>query len=337
MKYILLSLWLFINQSIFRAQEFRNLNEILKIIENSILEYRFVKLEKTLPISNLTENLNSNDYYISDDKQIFIYAISEQTHLFYTIGQKYFNQKQFDSAANYFYRAYENQNTFYKAHTDYAITLFNLKKYDEAHKILEQVISKNFIDYKAHWYLGKILFKQNRIDYAINSFALAHILNRNHPEIKKELLICLKKRKYKFKDWFFHPQFEIEKIRFDRVKITTHPDWVPSAMVAALWENEPDFAQYWNNPSNFIFDINIMKFYEMFFNQLAFIYNKDIYNNRKKYPAFYYMKKAFQDRKVEEFIYYEMILPYHPHVSLALSEKFIQRIKLYLLDLRFKN
>lgn len=319
-----------------KAQEFHTPREILEIMDSSMISYVFLALNKPIPKPDLSQVINSNDYYISAEGELVKYAPAPETEKFYRSGLQFYEQKQLDSALVYFQKAYKNEHSYLKALTEAGIVLFEMKEYESAQNVLQRVLLSNPKDYKAHWYLGKIFMLQGQFQGALDRFINAHLLNRNHPGVQSDLFTCLKKLKYDVIDWLYNPQVSIERVKFDDVKVSFDRPWLPTALVMAVWEYEPDYADRWNDPEHFVLGINEKKYYEMMLNQLYFAIEKK-YNNRKKYPEFYYMVKAFETKKIDEYVYYEMLLPYYPHIGLFLSDSFMNDIKLYLLDVRFKK
>ena len=57
----------------------------------------------------------------------------------------------------------------------------------------------------------------------------------------------------------------------------------------------------------------------------------------RKYPEFKALQSALDKQMIDEYKFYEIILPEYPHVAYQLPEEFIQSIKDYVIEIRGKQ
>lgn len=100
-------------------------------------------------------------------------SIEKKADYFFTRGRIRMKMNDIDPAISDFKDAIKLDPHSYKAFNKLGLIYTQMKKYDQALQYLEKSIALNLPDYSSHFNRGIILYKQNRIEEAENSFSLA--------------------------------------------------------------------------------------------------------------------------------------------------------------------
>lgn len=316
------------------AQELHGPGEILKIMENSNVTYNLDVLSNPILCPDRSDNLNSNDVYrVTTDSSIMTYSynIKPEALPFFEKAETHFTNRNLDSARIYYEKVLENDPSYFKVMTYLGQIQGTMRNLNQALEWYNKSIANNYIDYMAHWFIADIYKMQGEIDKAVNEITIASILNRNNPRIKASQLDIYKIAKIKNEDWCFVPQCEISKEN-NEVKIAFNEYWIGYAMAKALWKYEPGYKQSIGVKEDVYSSLEDK---ECLLNLMAGLLNAK--KNFKKYPELTTLKSAIENDYLNEFIFYEIVLPDHPNVAYQLSKDFISRIKDYVLKIRYQQ
>lgn len=315
------------------SQELHSPAEILKIMENSSVMYELDMLTKSIPCPDRSDLLNSNDLYrVTTDSSIvtYHYNLKSEALPYFEQAEAFFTQRDLDSAMYYYEKVLEIDPSYYKVMTYIGQIYGTMKNFDLSKSWYKKSIESNYIDYMAHWFLADIYKMQGRIDSAVNEITIAMILNRNNPRIKIAQSDIYKLAKIKTNDWCFTPQVEISKEN-NRVKIKLDENWVGYGMAKALWLYEPGYKQSMGVEEN---HYSSLEDRECLLNLMVGLINAK--TNIKNNPGLTTLKQAIENDYLNEYIFYEILLPDHPNVAYQLSNDFISRIKDYVLNIRYQ-
>jgi len=311
------------------AQDLHTPSQILSIMENSDISYslEILKMKKALP--NFSEAINAHDSYrVIDGDQLSTYKFKSTPEVakLSEEAEAFFQQSNAKEARNTYLKILDLDSTQYGVMTYIGQTFEmekNLKKAEEWYK---KAIKSNYIDYMAHWFLADIYRTKGELNAAADEITVASILNRNNPRIKKAMNDIYKLNKLKIKDWYFNPQYDLDSLE-GKISVKFGKDWLGYAIVKALWRYEPGYAaQMGGTPYNF----STFQEKEALIGILAVMNKK----TQKKYPEFKSMQSALDAKMLNEYILYEILLPYHPYAAYQLSEETILGIKDYVLAIR---
>lgn len=315
------------------GQELHSPAEIFKIMEKSPMTYELNALEKEILPKDRTENLNYNHYYrMNDGKQIWTYKYeidsTIQTHL--TKAEEYFHGKKFSLAREMYLEALRVDTTYFEVMTYIGQTYGIEGDFDKAIEWYTKTINLNYIDYMAHWFLADAYKTKGELDKAVDEITIAMILNRNNPRIKKSLIDIFELKKLKTDEWTFNPQMEIDSIGANKVRISFDSDWLGYAMVKALWKYEPGYKKSMGVSDG---SFSTIEEKECFVSLMTSINKKKL----KKHPEFNALQLALDKKMIDEYIFYEIVLPEHPFVAYQLPIDFIDGIKNYVIEVRGKQ
>ena len=203
-------------------------------------------------------------------------------------------------------------------------------KFEKAIEWYKKTIELNYIDYMAHWFLADAYKKENKLKKALDEITIAMILNRNNPRIKLSFDAIYELNKLKSPDWTFTPQIQIDSTGEDQVKVAYGKDWLGYALVKALWSYEPGYKESMGADEN---SFSIYEELEAFASLMTSFTKKKL----KKNPQFSALQRSIDKEMVNEFIYYEILLPEYPFVANQFPKETIESIKDYIIEIRGKK
>jgi tetratricopeptide (TPR) repeat protein len=315
------------------GQEIHSPAEIFKIMEKSSVTYELNALEKEILPKDRTDNLNYNHYYrVNNEGQISTlkYEIDSNVQIYLTKAEEYFHAKKFSLAREMYLDAFREDSTFFMVMTYIGQTYGIEGDFDKAIEWYKKTIDLNYIDYMAHWFLADAYKSKGELDKAVDEITIARILNRNNPRIEKSLKSIYELKKLKTPVWTFNPQMEIDSIGVNKVRILFDSDWLGYAMVKALWKYEPGYKKSMGVSEG---SFSIIEEKESFVSLMTSFDKKKL----KKHPEFKALKLALDKDMIDEFIFYEIVLPEYPFVAYQLPIEFIDGIKNYVIEIRGKQ
>lgn len=329
MKQILLYLFILINCSCF-AQKLHDPSEILDILEKSKLNYEIHQLEEKIPLKNHTFNLNSADFYRKIQTNSIATIKIELTKEAFNIKEEaetFFQQQKYTEARIAYEKVLALHPEYSKITTYIGQTYHFQGNEKKAIKHYKKAIDNNFIDYMAHWFLGKYYLNKNQLDKALDELIIAHILNRNHQLIINDLSLVLKKLGYNYPNWTFNPQIRLSTQDSQNIKIEYQKEWMGYALAKATWAFEPGYSQSMGVKKG---EISILEEREALVGLLINVSDKKF----SKTPMFKALKNALEQKQVDAFIFYEIFLVETPFIAYQIPDNLINEIKNYIIESR---
>ena len=312
------------------GQSLHSPSEIFQIMEKSPVSYELNLLDSIIPVPDRTENLNYNFYYrVIDENSIstFRYETSETANNYFSKAEKYYSEGNYDLAREMYLKVLETDSNYFEVMTYIGQMYENEGDIDNAIKWFKIAIDHNYIDYMAHWFLADAYQDQGDLDKAVDEITIALILNRNNPRIKDSFSNIYKKKKLKSSDWTFNPQMRIDSIGINKVKISFEEVWLGYALVKALWEFEPGYSESMGVTKG---TYSTIQDKEALLGLMSGLNKKKI----KKEPEFKALNKSFDNKMLDEFILFEIVLPDIPMVAYQLPKETILDIKNYVIQVR---
>jgi tetratricopeptide (TPR) repeat protein len=306
--------------------------ELLKIMTDSKLLYELNNLEKTIDCKDFSDKLNYHDCYrVITDSGIstYKYTVNNKARPFFEKAENHFQSKSYDSALVYYKLAVIADSSLYNVMT-YLGQIYDNKGDDEnAVKWYKTAIGKNYIDYMAHWFLADIYYTMNDVKDAVDEIVIAQILNRNNQRIKKSMMNIFEKAERNTEDWCFNPQMELNKISDNKISIAMNEKWIGYAIPKVLWAYEPGYRESMGVSKG---QYSVLEDKECLVSLLIGLENAKI--EIKNDPQLRILKDAVENKHIEDYILYEIVLPQTPFVAFQLPEETILSIKDYILDYR---
>ena len=312
------------------GQQIHTPAEIFKLMEKSPVSYELKELKQPVPVPDRSANLNFNDFYrVQSGNEIFTYrySVNDTVSSYLKKAEDFFQSRQYSFARDMYMMALKLDSTYYQSITYIGQTYEIEGNLDEAITWYQKAIDKNYIDYMAHWFMADAYKVKGELKTAVDEITIAQILNRNNPRILRSLNEIYQLNKLKTKEWVFNPQMEIDSTGPHNVSIASSPDWLGYAMVKALWAYEPGYRESMGVKKN---TYSTLEEKECF----ALLINGFSKKKLRKHPEYKALNLALDKYMINEYIFYEIILPDNPFAAYQLSEEFINSIKDYVIQIR---
>jgi len=241
--------------------------------------------------------------------------------------------QRFDSATYYYLDTYAKDSTYTIALTYAAQACARAGKYEDAVLLFKRSISKNYIDFLAHWYLADAYVAMGKNTLAQESIIVAHLFNRNHSGIQADLKRILALNQHQYDDsWYFNPQTEITKVDATHVDVKATEAWIGYAIGQALWTYEPGYKESMSNNEDLRFNMDMQQ--ELLTAELVYM-GSSKKKQRDAYPQDLKALKVAQDKGLfDAYIYYEVFLPQFPQLAAHFPEDIMDSMREYILHVR---
>ena len=315
------------------SQQIHSPAEILKIMSDSKLSYEVNVIDKVIECPDYSKKLNyHNSYRVKSDSGLFTYAFkpNDMAKPLFDKAENFF-QSNADSALFYYELSLKADSSLYNVMT-YIGQMYERKgDVENTIKWYKTAISKNYIDYMAHWFLADACLKTNDLKNAVDEIVIAQILNRNNQNIKKSAANIFKKSFLSSDDWYFNPQVEMKKISDSKISLAFNEKWIGYAMAKALWSFEPGYSKSMGVEQG---QYSTIEDRECLISLLVSLENSKIEIDNDRQLSI--LKEVAENKFLDEYILYEIVLPKTPFVACQLPEETILGIKDYILKVRNK-
>lgn len=220
-------------------------HEILEIMDNSSIEYVLEIDEEMADYPSDSGVVLSTMLYLKKDEDGYSvqkYELSDSLISLIKQGDSAFARKDFNGAFTNYYRVREADSEFHKIYTFIGDTYYIMGDYDSAIYYFKKALDFNPVDYDAHWFLADSYRDVGRMDEAVYHITCAHLLNRNHEQVKIRMKEIRKAAGHPWKDFEFKPRYKTSKEN-GRVLIKAPSEWSVYAMVKAVWKYEPGYVE----------------------------------------------------------------------------------------------
>jgi len=293
-------------------------DEILKIMEESELNYTIATLDSSVVLEDSLIVLDGFNYLEKDENgyALHTYQPSDSTMAVFNTAEDYFSSKNYEKALEYYERAYELEPSFAYSLTMIGDTYYTLGKYESAKDNFLKAIKQNPLDFRANWFLADTYAKLGE-DRKANEFSIrAHLMNRNHLHARNAMIIYGNSTGKIWSEWDFVPRYRLSA-QDKKVMVEVGGDWFGYAMVKAVWRYEPGYAQMMDTAGSSD-KFNVLCEREAVIATMANEDYRDI------------IEKVVKAGYIDEFIYYEIFSREQPLFLLLLPEEALQRIIEYI-------
>lgn len=315
------------------SQQIHSPAEILKIMSDSKLSYEVNVIDKVIECPDYSKKLNYHESYrIKSDSGLITRAFkpNDMAKPLFDKAENFF-QSNADSALFYYELSLKADSTLYNVMT-YIGQMYERKgDVENTIKWYKTAIGKNYIDYMAHWFLADAYLKTGDSKNAVDEIVIAQILNRNNQNLKKSAANIFKKSYLSTNDWYFNPQVEMKKVSDRKISLAFNEKWIGYAMAKALWSFEPGYSKSMGVEQGIYSTIEDR---ECLIALLVSLDNAKTEINND--PQLSILKEAAENKFLDEYILYEIVLPKTPFVACQLPEETILGIKDYILKVRNK-
>jgi tetratricopeptide (TPR) repeat protein len=214
-------------------------------------------------------------------------------------------------------------NIYTPAMTGIGQSLEMMGNHREAINWYRKAFALNPIDYIACWSLGRALHEVGSYDSAVTYLLHAWILNRNSPDILRDLERMASEQNSSVKKWVWVPQYRITETD-GKVLVAYQQAWMGYALCQAVWMTEPGFSQSREISGDF----------SMYRERECLSCLVNTMGSDEKGapmdPALMAFKTALEKRLALEFILFEILLPANPDMAFLLDDQRMQRLIAYL-------
>jgi tetratricopeptide (TPR) repeat protein len=312
-----------------RAQVVHKPAELMQIMNASKITYTLAELYVDINDKDYSNLRNeSNIYHEDSDGHMVVkrLILTKEAEAEWNAAEKAFKEdSNYKEARKHYKNVFDIQADYYPAKMRIAQTYEKEKDFDKAIIAYKQAISRNYVDYMPHWLLAEVYYKQKDFDGAVNEITVAHILDRNNPQIMEALVEIYIDAKLQYDDWVFTPQFKIFKGQKDNeIKVLSKPGWNGYAIAKAIWSYEPGYADGQGEKPN---APSLLQEKEC---MLSLLKGQDE-NKPNTNKGIVNLQIAQDNKMMDSFIYYEEILRKQPSMVYQLPNSVIKKISTYVL------
>jgi hypothetical protein len=317
-----------------KAQKINSPAEIIEILNRSSLTYELKSLDKSLIKTRDISKVNYNQFYklrFKDDSyDIVKYQFTDEIKELLKQADAFFKESDFENARKKYFQILETDKTFYQVYPYIGQTYALEKNHQEAILWYEEGMNINNIDYLNYWFLAESYVDLGEKNLALRNIIKALILNRNNPRILNSFSSILRLNNLKFDDWMFNPQYELFKKDEKTILVSFDNDWLGYALAKAIWQYEPNYKSERIKQNQMIV---LMEEKEALLGVLVPIYEKKPENLDASLQM---LLKAVNNKKLDEYIFFEIILPETPEMAYHLEPSFIDKITDYVINFRLQ-
>ena len=244
---VLLFLPAFLLMSAESGPVIHELDEVLKYSMDSEITYEldlqkgdFVAPPKLALVSPLLQKIKGGKYSIST------HELRGRALESFNAGEEAYAAKDYKQALSMYLKTASEDPDFDVIHNFTGDAYYVMGDYGNAKKYFEKEVSINYTNYQAHWFLADTLWALGEKEEAAYEATVAHILNRNHAELKKRMIYYRENTGKPWKEWSYLPQCKLTKTGDKKVKISITGDWLGYGLDKALWRYEPGYAETHN-------------------------------------------------------------------------------------------
>ena len=308
------------------AKEENPLQEAMEIIKESKTLYSLKYLDKPIPVPDRSRLINYPVYREKKGDSYDVKAIKAtgEAKKLLDKAENYFGSHQYAKARDAYTLALQEDPKLYSAITYIGQTYGIEKNWDKAELWYKKAIEANYVDFLAHWLLADVYKIKGQKEKALDEISIAKVLNRNNPRLE-----ALRKEIYglnglNIKNWTFNPQVRMSRDSVTgNVNIVADSIWSYYAFVQAAWFYEPVYkakAKKYSMPQ--------AMYRECLMGFLPFIGDKALVDSVDVLKR---LVKVIEADKLDEFVFYDMLLLDYPTASFQLDKKQIEGLKDYLI------
>jgi tetratricopeptide (TPR) repeat protein len=311
------------------AQDIHSPAELLEILEKSTNTYELNRLEVPIEFDGRVV-INSNTSYRKKEGDGFIAVeveLGASAKVIKEEAEELFQKKEYEQARLLYEKLLQMHPEYTKLLVYIGQTYHLEGEVQKAIPFYTKAVEQNFIDYMGHWFLGRALWDIGEVDDCLALYMVAHLLNRNHPLLTKELIKVLAVNGLEYNEWRFIPQIELNQIDSTTMVVTYASGWEGYAIAKAVWAFERSHSEKMGQ----VFGVPSMVQEQEAL--LAFYLTHELGNKKlSKAPFVKAFKYAVDNKQVEAFILYEIFLVQEPSIAYQLSLDNFIYLSEYVID-----
>ncbi len=176
--------------------------------------------------------------------------------------------------------------------------------------------------------IANLEHKSGNLNTAFRKINLAHLYDRNNPVILDSLISIYHSKGFVYKNINFEPRYQLYADADSNIVIKSADiPWKAYATCKAVWAYEPDYKFKMKFLSSA--DISIIEEKECLLNALL-SYEK-LPHEKSQYPMLAILSNALSEKRIDDFILYEMTSKKHPVIIERLSDMRIEQLIEYMM------
>ena len=298
-------------------------DEIGRIIETSSLNYVIVPVDSSYPFTAPDYPLLRHDLFCTgtdSNRTLQTYTLSDEAQKLLDSAEGYLKNNELDSTLVRYQACLKIEPQYKMLYTLIGDVFFIMKKYDSAGYYFQLSLDSNFFDYTTHWFYADYLAETGELSKGLEQITIAHILNRNHPDIYLKLLSLRKRSGKDWDEWYFEPQYDLGKegnqvfIYFDPIAGGN----LGYILVKAIWQYEPAYKQRMLGAAYFKDAVTSLEEEEALFTNLPSMDTNTVFMS------------LLDEGYLPEFVIYEILSRKYPYMIYTLSDSTFVRVIEYV-------
>lgn len=316
------------------AQYLHTPSQIETIKRESSIKYRLDSIAPTVEKSPSKVLVSSFEYLLGDTSPVDLpnTNLSKKDIKALKKANHFFSIEKFDQAIVY----YQKSETLRKMPTIRFRTAYSFQKIEQAQEaipIYNSLLAADSSNSFLYFQLANCYVQLEDYKMACHKITLAHLYNRNNTAYLDTLSNIYHLRNWKFRNLDFNPEYALEKNESE-VKITAvSTPWIAYASCKAIWTFEPGYDKKMKFISSE--DLRVIEEKECLLNALVAFELLDK-PDKINFPGLYTLSSALPDKRVNDFIMYEISLRSYPEISSQLSQERIAQLVDYVYTYRVK-
>jgi tetratricopeptide (TPR) repeat protein len=314
------------------AQQYYDIADFLKLAGSSTMHYNYEALKSPVKSTHDASRINFSTSRLVDSmgiRMVVPFDILPDVKELYDLGWESVDIGEPDSAVVIFSEALKLDSFFSPAYTGMGYAFNLLGKPDAAKEACKRAIALNPIDYIAWWTLATSWDKMNMPDSAIQAICHAWILNRNHPEIMKDVKRFAEKGGLVLDNWVFNPQYSVDQAD-DQINIAYWKPWMGYAICKTFWSHEPGFELQRKMTGDAAYFQERECLSCLLTSMGTFSTEADADSGLQGF------KRAMQQKMASDFILFEIFLPENPDISYYMDQDRINQLIRYIISQKLK-
>ena len=337
LRFLIYTFFFFFFTNHLLAQYLHDPAEIIRIMDKSKIQY----VLDTLPLE-----LEKKEYPLVEETWLAIEtpegivleqqdtSLSSQAKKNYAKGMKAYEKANYEKAISFCKKALADHPTNLELMKRIGRSYDAWNNNETAKYWYQQAIDFSFIDFEAHYLIAHLYQLDENQDKAIYHISLAHLLNRNHKGILKALKEIYAHFGIEFKEWTLEPIYTISKKENNQIRISAEAiPWRAYANCKAVWQFESAYSDKMKSLSKAT--VSLIEEKECLLN--ALIAYEKLKTEKDKYPELKCLSEVLIQRKVDDYILYEVSALSNPTALILLPKEKLEHLISYLLSYHVKN
>lgn len=176
--------------------------------------------------------------------------------------------------------------------------------------------------------MANLEHKSGHLDAAIRHISFAHLFDRNNPVILDALISIFRSKGFEYQHISFEPRYQLLANPDSSIVIKTAGiPWQAFATCKAIWAHEPGYKEKMKFISSA--DVKIIEKKECLLS--ALLSYERLPEERANYPILATLSDALSEKRIDDFILYEITSKEHPAIMERLSEIRLEQMVDYIM------